>query len=159
MDVHSLITKFAKLGHVTIGSGPKNPDFTNAELQKEIDDFLLKYPFLRKDKDYIDFLEYYSGAMLDWPNGTLVNIFGFLEDVSLHFTQDVGSIVCEEGYLPFCELIIVTQQKEFAKGYSFDATGTKHWGVYQFTEEEGYTWYCENFLECLNSIINSLSVK
>lgn len=81
----------SKLGYAAVGRGPKHPESPNLELQKEIDSFLEQYSFLRKDQGYIDFLEYYSGAMVDWPKGELViAIFGFLEEISFHLIKDGG---------------------------------------------------------------------
>ncbi|AFZ27880.1 hypothetical protein Cylst_5903 [Cylindrospermum stagnale PCC 7417] len=161
MDIHSLMQKFTELGYVTVGRGPKHPESPSLELQKEIDSFLEQYSFLRKDPGYIDFLEYYSGAMVDWPKGELViAIFGFLEEISFHLIKDGGEVIDDDGFYAFCTSVVRVgegqdmENESIGLGYTFDATGTRRWGVYRSIEGGECEWYCDSFLEWLEKLID-----
>lgn len=161
MNIHSLMTRFTELGFASVGRGPKHPQSPRPELHEEIDNFLSQHPYLRKDNGYIDFLECYAGAMVDWPNGELViDIFGFSEDVSLHLTQDEGSVIDDEGFYAFCSSVVRVDKDQESKheylglGYAFDSTGTRKWGVYRCIEDEPCQWYCASFREWLKELID-----
>ena len=161
MDIHSLMQNFTELGYVTVGRGPKHPESPSLELQKEIDSFLEQYSFLRKDRGYIDFLEYYSGAMVDWPQGELViAIFGFLEEISFHLIKDGGEVIDDDGFYAFCTSVVRVgegqdiENESIGLGYTFDATGTRRWGVYRSIGGGECEWYCDSFLEWLEKLID-----
>jgi hypothetical protein len=153
--------KFTKIGYATVGRGPKHPEFPQTELQEEIDVFLSQYSFLQKDRGYVDFLECYAGAMIDSPEEKLViNIFGFLEDISLHLLEDESSIIDDQGFYAFCSSVVRVEEGEHpyyvgsvGLGYTFDATGTRRWGVYRSIEGEPCEWYCNSFLDWLEKLI------
>jgi hypothetical protein len=89
MDIHSLMKKFSNLGYASVGRGPKNTESPRPKLQKEIDNYLDEHPYLQNDSGYVDFLEHYSGARVDFPLCELViDIFGFLEEIGFHLVKD-----------------------------------------------------------------------
>jgi hypothetical protein len=161
MDIHSLMQNFTELGYAAVGRGPKHPESPNLELQKEIDSFLEEYSFLRKDPGYIDFLEYYSGAMVDSPKEELViEIFGFLEEISFHLIKDGGEVIDDDGFYVFCISVVRVgegqdmENESIGLAYRFDATGTQRWGVYRSLEGGECEWYCDSFLEWLEKLID-----
>lgn len=89
LDIHSLMKKFSNLGYASVGRGPKNTESPRPELQQEIDNFLDEHSYLQNDSGYVDFLEYYSGARVDFPEGELViDIFVFLEEIGFLLVKD-----------------------------------------------------------------------
>src|SRR5260221_13257818 len=105
MDIQTLINQFVNLGHAQVGRGPKYPAEPATHLLPEIDSFLDSYSFLKQDKGYVDFLEFYAGASVFWPNGELIiDIFGFTK-VSSHLLNLEGPVVDEDGYLMFANTI------------------------------------------------------
>lgn len=163
MDIHSLMKKFSNLGYASIGRGPKNTESPRSELQQEIDNFLDEHPYLRNDSGYVDFLEYYSGARVDFPEGELViDIFGFLEEIGFHLIKDRfgESDIDEQGYFMFCTTVVQVAKdsdpnnEELGLDYAFDATGKRTWGIYRVINYGEYEWYCSSFLEWLEKLID-----
>ncbi len=151
----------SKLGYAAVGRCPKHPESPSPELQTEIDSFLEQYSFLLKYPGYIDFLEYYSGAMVDWPKGELViAIFGFLEEISFHLIKDGGEVIDDDGFYALCTSVVRVgegqdmENESIGLGYRFDATGARRWGVYRSIEGGECEWYCDSFLEWLEKLID-----
>lgn len=162
MNIHSLMNQFAKFDFALVGKGPKNPECSVPDLQKEIENFLSQYSFLQKDQDYVDFLKYYAGAMLDLPDGSLiVDIFGFNENISMHLTRDESPVIDRHGYYTFCNSIVEKESNKsitdnfLSMGYSFDATDTKKWGVYRIVGNGEHEWYCSDFISWLEILVES----
>lgn len=163
MDIHSLMKKFSRLDYAAVGKGPKHTESPRLELQQEIDNFLDEHPYLRYDSGYIDFLEYYSGARVDYPEGELViDIFGFLEEIGFHLIKDRfgESDIDEQGYFMFCTTVVQvaksenSNNEELGLDYAFDATGKRASGIYRVINYGEYEWYCSNFLEWLEKLID-----
>lgn len=138
MDIHSLMKKFSRLDYAAVGKSPLHTESPRLELQKEIDNFLDEHPYLRHDYGYVDFLEYYSGARVDYPEGELViDIFGFLEEIGFHLIKDRfgESDIDEQGYFMFCTTVVQvakgedSNNEELGLDYAFDATGKRTSGI------------------------------
>lgn len=170
LDIHTLMRRFSALPNARIGYGPRHPTQPNAALKKEIAIFLDQYSFLRQDQGYIDFLECYSGASSYLNSVTrhiVIDIFGFIRDLSTHLTQDtdLGPIVDDEGYFDFAGGMVAIKEPTGSPrvaillGAAFDATGDRKWGIYRSKSETpdhtGIYWYCETFLEWLNLVIET----
>jgi hypothetical protein len=158
-SIHELIEKLQNFDGAIVGEGPKHPISPHSEMQGEIDNFISEYKFLLQDKGYIDFLECYSGMLIDSSDGRVfIDVFGFLEDVSLHLTRDESSIV-DDGYFGFCTAVVRIEctgnlsKDDVGLGFAFDATGQKRWGVYCSINDENYEWYCSNFQEWMEKLV------
>jgi hypothetical protein len=167
-NLATLMNKLADLGHATIGQGWRHPASRNTGIQDEIDRFLQRHPYLRQDQGYIDFLEMYAGAMVDYPDGSLtISIFGFLDNLSLHLTKDEefsGPAIDENGFFMFCSSVVagktsLGKHESIGLDYAFDATGTRPWGVYRSmtTSDQptiAYEWYAASFLDWLAELVD-----
>ena len=159
--------RFAQLPNARVGQGPKLWPYPNPALQKEIDDFLNQYPFLRQDQGYVDFMEYYAGASI-YPSDDdeavnddelVIDLFGFNDGIALHIVKDEGQIVGKDGFLCFCstetwdekvdpDFIIETE-------FLFDATQKRKPGIYlRSSVRPEAEWFCETFLEWLELLID-----
>jgi hypothetical protein len=178
MDIHSLIEKFRGLGNAEIGRGPKSYNPPNLSMLKEIETFLEEYPFLKQDQGYVDFLENYAGAFINWPNEELtIDLFGFDDKVATHIVKEDGFIVDEAGFLCFCDTAPRIEVNEKAKlesrlgkeiffkdqlglQYCFDASGKRQPGIYLTTsyhKNKSFIqfgiWYCETFSGWFEALI------
>lgn len=159
MDLHVLMREFSQMGDSLIGRGPKHPKFPKPELQTEINDFLEKNLFLKKDQGYIEFLEVYSGATVCLPSqedcNSSVGIYGFCLDVSFSIARPDYDLLSEDGYFNFADAIMCDDQNidNDYVDYVFDATGQRSQGVYMRRGDD-CTWYCNTFLEWLKDIVN-----
>lgn len=165
MDIHKLMRGFANLRDANIGHGPKHPTQPNLALKQEIEAFLDQYPVLRQDQGYVEFLECYAGAWLDWqPSEDLViGLLGFDMDVTANIANpDEGHPVDENGYLMFCDGIVrihegVGRTGVIGQTFAFDATDKRKAGVYRSTSDRNgitdYYWYCGSFLEWLTILL------
>lgn len=157
--MHALST----LGDLTTARGPRHPTEPETRLALEIERFLEEYPFLRRDRDYSDFLERYAGAFLSIAETALsldligspyratlshFELFGFSRVVSCHIVEgdeDDLAIIDADGFLQFAMLSSELckmdadapgPQTVFAdKPIAFDATGRRPWGIYAKTAE------------------------
>jgi len=167
LDIHSLMQKFAELPNARVGQGPKRWPYPNPTLQKEIDDFLEQYPFLRRDQGYVDFLENYAGASADsseeeTPSADelVVDLFGFNDGIALHIVKDEGSIVSNKGFLCFCHTEVWNPEldPEFIveTNYLFDATEKRPSGIYRANSlnPEAVEWFGATFMEWLELLIS-----
>jgi hypothetical protein len=166
LDIETLMRSFLDLGYAEIGNGPKHPAAPNPDLAAPVQAFLARFPILRRDQGYVDFLEYYAGASILWPhNDLVVDIFGFTE-VSSHLLETDGPIVDEHGYFWFCSEVIrlhpgfETRTTTAGLQFAFDTTQQRRWGIYRGIDNEDssrteFAWYCESFLEWLNLLIEN----
>jgi hypothetical protein len=160
-SIHPLIEKLQNLEGTIVGEGPKHPISPHPEIQGEIDNFISEYKFLLQDKGYVDFLECYSGMLIDSSDGKIfIDVFGFLEDISLHLTRGEGSVV-DDDYLGFCSAVVRIgstgnlNKDDVGLGFAFDATGEKPWGVYCSINAAKYEWYCSSFREWLEKLVRT----
>lgn len=166
MNIHTLMQKFSELGHALVGEGAAHPISPQPELFHEVVSFLAEYPFLKKEPTYQVFLACYGGASVAWPDNSLViDIFGFLEEVSTHLQDEfLDQVVDEDGFFMFCSTVVRGGKYEgfddnIGIEYAFDATGKRPRGVYRFVsgkdyESEAYQWYCGTFSEWLSELID-----
>lgn len=159
-SIHLLIENIQSMDGSIVGEGPKHPTSPHPEIQQEIDTLLATYNFLKNDDSYIAFLECYSGLTIDSADGKIfIDVFGFLEDVSLHLLKGEGSVVDDEGYFGFCSAVVRIghsgdlNKDDVGLGFAFDATGKRRKGVYRSIGEEKYEWYCEKFQNWLENLV------
>jgi hypothetical protein len=159
MDIHSLIGKMASLDGADIGRGPRHPTDPDPELAAIVEKFFAEYPFLRKDQGYVDFIECYAGAFINsQENDLVIDIFG-LSKVSTNLLYGEDDIIDEDGFLGICGIAIGIDRgpgldKEIiGGGFSFDATQSRRPGIYRHLIVAPTEWYCEIFLELLDTLI------
>ena len=167
-ELQSLIDTLAQWTTALIGRGWRHPQQPNLSIKEETINFLQDYPALQQDKSYVDFLEMYAAAMIDYPDGTLtISIFGFLDDISLHFTKDEGLIVDEDGFLMFCSTVVTIPTpngtESIGLDYAFDVTGMRKPGIYQDIVDANhpsatFKWYAPNFLDWLYQLVNKKGI-
>lgn len=152
----TLMTELTTLGRLdTVGSPARPPD---TRIAREVEEFLDRYPFLRRDPGYVAFLQCYAGAGLT-SQGELrsLDIYGFSDEVTLHITRGEGDVV-ENGLLTFADLLLRldpghgAQVKSVGCGFGFPESSDARWGVYRITEDRS-EWYCETFCEWLRQAI------
>lgn len=165
MDLHQIVAEFRKLGYVSLGEGPKHPE-GNPNVQLAIDQFLAMYPTIALDQSFVDFLEYYSAAAIDWPQEQLtIEIYGFSSDVTLEIARPEEPLQDENGFYRFAEILVKpgpNGEKAIDGLYAFDVTGTRRNGIYQRislwsenTASISYQWYCQTFAEWLARVVEA----
>ncbi len=161
-----LTARFLMLGYARIGQGPKHPLVPNLPMQARIDEFFRKYPRLRLDAGYVEFLEKYSAAELTWPDRELeIMIHGFSpEELEVNdlLTPD-EPLYDEFGFFRFCEVIISPKSApDHWMGVSFAwyLHDDRLLGVYrsvtailQAMNPVPYEWYRASFVEWFEELI------
>jgi hypothetical protein len=150
---------FSKLDCATVGRGPRHPTAPDESNRACIASFIDNNPYLRRYPDYIEFLECYGGAVLDYPDDHPVRefllLFGF--DDFVHAADPVDS----EGFYIFCtatSLHNMSHDRECA--FYFDATAKRPIGVYgQLVDCDkpnhgDREHYCPTFLEWLEELVD-----
>jgi len=165
MNIHEVVKGFQALGYVTLGAGPKHPK-GNPKTQLEIDAFLKQYPTIAQDQGFVEFLEYYSAAAVDWPNEQLtIEVYGFSPDITLEIARPEEPLEDHNGFFRFAEILMIPvpdDEQAIASTYAMDVTGTRTAGIYQkfsvWSEDSrmmDYEWCCENFLVWLSRVVNA----
>ena len=165
MDLHCLVQRFSELDRARVGRGPRHLTQGNRSLEGALESFLKRYPFLKKDTGYVQFLECYAGAYLVWPEDELViDIYGF-SGVSTLIVGEDGPIIDEDGYLTFSSVLFRIREGPGLEniqtlGFAFDATQQRKPGIYRQVvgREEGSPivtdWYGETFLEWFKDVMD-----
>jgi hypothetical protein len=142
-DLDRELSRLGALGSLDLGRGPRHPSAPRPELAASIAAFLERYPFLRRDPAYVEFLERYAGAVLFRSQDMFsVGIYGFDEDVAMHIVSGPGDII-EDGCLTIADVVTPNEPDQpFSEnvdshGIAFDATGSRPWGLYRTREGHG----------------------
>jgi len=158
--IHELIRELSSLGAVVTGHGPKHPEAPSDDLGAEIAAFLDEHGFLRRDEEYVDFLESYAGLLLTREHDFLsLSVYGFDPEIGLHLTEGEGDLLTEDGFLTFADATVSEQEGVFGPNdplgvaFGFDATGERRPGVYRNLSGRPYEWYCEGFTEWLETLV------
>jgi len=165
MNIHEVVKGFQALGYVTLGAGPKHPK-GNPKTQLEIDAFLKQYPTIAQDQGFVEFLEYYSAAAVDWPNEQLtIEVYGFSPDITLEIARPEEPLEDHNGFFRFAEILITPGpdgEQSIASTYAMDVTGTRAAGIYHklsvWSEDSrmmDYGWHCDNFLVWLSRVVRA----
>jgi hypothetical protein len=161
MDIHELIRELAQFGTVETGHGPRHPTAPSPAFASEIAAFLDEYPFVKRDRGYVEFLECYAGLLFWRAQDCLsLSIYGFDPDVSLHLAEGEGDIITREGFLTFADAAVPIEEGRFSSedpqgaAFGFDATERRRWGVYRCSSNQPYEWYCETFEEWLGLLVS-----
>lgn len=153
MVLQELMQQFSTIEGAFIGQGSYHSSYPNQALLGEIDDFLQRFPFLRDDQGYIDFLSLYAGAGISQEPTLMVDICGFTTE-GIHIVKDDGEPLDKQGFFTFC-LTYLDNEREI--DFSFDATGHRERGVYRaIADSRGtgdYAWFCPSFLIWLERLI------
>lgn len=175
MGYTELLAQLETLGAVACGCGPKHPVSPQPSLQEEIDQFFSKYPQLRHDQSYREFLETYAGTVVERPDETLsIHIYGFTEDITMYLSTPDESVLEEDAtFFRFADITLNLEQKrglDIGIGFAFDISGTRRAGVYRSTYfpdkdfQASYyppgvafltsknNWYCDSFIEWLERV-------
>jgi len=165
VELNEVIKAFQNLGYTRIGKGPKHPE-GDAQRQAEIDEFLARYPQVKRDKSFVEFFEYYSALAIDWPNEALtLVVHGFSPDISLEIARPEEPLVDEKNFFRFAEIIVQpgpNGERAIGSLYAFDTTEQRRSGIYQKTKASGihspwpeFEWYCETFIEWLSRVVDT----
>lgn len=177
MTLHEIIENISQIedAEVSIGYGPKHPVHPQSDLTTIVTELFSRYPFLKKDQGYVEFMETFSGMYIYRPKVDIsLHIFGFtnvslqIHKVDENFLLQGEKPIIEKGFLGFCDADlfkedppvggIKTLANTIGTGFAFDATGQRKWGIYraknilEFEAIEMY-WYCNTFLEWLDCLL------
>ncbi len=160
MHLHDLVRQLGELGVVETGHGPRHPVHPSDVHAAEIAAFLDRYPLVRRDPGYVDFLEAYAGLLL-WREQDFLSlsIYGFDPDVSLHLTEGEGDTVTEDRFLTFADAAVPAELGTFSPGdpqgaaFGFDASGERPWGVYRCLGDTPYELFCPDFITWLSTLV------
>lgn len=159
----ALMDRFAQIRGARVGHGPDHPQLPDRSMEPRVDGFLQSYPMLRRDHDYVEFLEKYAGALIDNPDeGQLVDVFGF-DQVSTDMLDMEGPVVDENGFLVFAQCIyhvVIDGKLEdmYEYDFAFDVSGERRFGVYCAkstlrTGNRAFTLYFEGFAAWLRDVV------
>ena len=178
MNIHELISAISQIGETQVGRGPKHPMHPNAELAEIVEAYFQRYPFLKQDQGYVDFMESYAGLFVYRPEyGLAIDVFGFAEvssDLVLFgddfFFQGENDIL-EDGFLAFCDATFMPEGVAPADisifdllggGFAFKIDGKGVLGIYLAIVSPGtgsdaveYEYYCSAFLKWLEILLES----
>jgi hypothetical protein len=90
---------------VSLGHGPAHPVTPNLSLQKDVDLFFQKFPFLQTVPEYYNFQLVYAGIFIEEENYS-ISVYGFDEDVTIHLLNNPGDITNGDGMLFIADLVI-----------------------------------------------------
>ncbi|MGB0389322.1 MAG: hypothetical protein ACPGWR_31250 [Ardenticatenaceae bacterium] len=151
--LHELMAAFAQLPTARVGQGysPRkrgaSSNGPNLDLEAQTHAFLEAHPFLNAFPNYVQFLKCYAGAAFYAPDGSIfIDIFGFVDTVTLTVTDEESPIIDQEGYYTFCTGSVTTkwglEEREDYFAFSLDATGNRKQGIYEYvTRKDGPPYY------------------
>lgn len=160
MGLDDLIDRLGDIPGARVGHGPRHPKKPDLTLAERIRAFTEAYPrLLQTDPAYVEFLEKYSGAMIEEPESPrIVDILGFSE-ASTDIEEMEGEIVDENGFLLFCQCVFHTIEggrltDTYEYDFAFDISGDRRQGVYLkvstlSTQDRPYEWHSDGFLAWL----------
>lgn len=164
--IDTLTVKFLMLGYARIGQGPKHPVVPNLPMQARIDEFFRKFPRLRLDAGYVEFLEKYSAAELTWPDRELeIMIHGFSpEELEVNDLLTPNEPLYDKfGFFRFCEVIISPKSEPHSRmsvDFAWYLHDDRPFGVYrtvtpfqQAMNPLPYEWYRASFVEWFKELI------
>lgn len=161
-SIHSLLDSLKQFGKLYTDFGPKHPVAANIELQPALEEVFKQYPFLQKDFDYTEFLEFYGGASYTQQKYLLsLDMFGISDEVSTHLLYGPGEPITTDGILTFCSISLAKNLENPCPtdiqgiGFGFDVTGERKQGVYRCFNSNPYHYYCNNFLQWLEKFVKN----
>lgn len=158
-NLQEIVAKLQQLGRTTTYRDLDESDSFDAQLAALVANFLNLCPFVKQDRGYIDFLSYYGGALVgDAGDSISLGIYGFSDQLCPYILQP--PIVDKDGFFTFADLLLLpreseegSDEQEINMAFSFDATGTRLWGVYRRIDDQPDRWYCKEFLELLEKLV------
>ena len=160
--IDDLVGRLSLLPRAAIGHGFRHPTSPDSTRKRDYQATLTQYPFLERDPGYLAFLSRYSGAAVySYPDEDIsIHLFGFIDDV-FHLLHGPGETVDQDGFMAFgyTELTLSNSDQDVVTlGFSFDATGSRRWGIYRSVRQpggdtQGPDWYCLSFIEWLRLAI------
>ncbi len=166
MSIHDIMGKVMKWNNTLVGAGYKHPEYPNHHLEDDTRLFFKKYPELQMDKEYVEFIEYYSGLLTIYPNQELIiTIYGLWSDYVTNILYPDEPLVDEDRFFNFASIVIdSTEQDGRVKeiGFAFDLHSDQSLPIYrqevtgtQSRLSPQYTLYCDCFLDWLTQLHDS----
>lgn len=164
MNLEELVKKLSRIEYVEIGKGYKHSTSPNLALRDDCNKFFAEYPTLREDKDYVEFMEVYAGAIIDHPNEVImVDIYGLLSDLTVNVLYPDESLIEKKKFFRFGEVAYVpidSKRKDgLSASFAFDLTDASS-GIYKRREiyqtdykTVPYEWYCASFIEWFEKLV------
>lgn len=157
------IERFLHIEGAATGCGPRHPECQEKSVESRVRSFLGKYPLLRQDECYRDFLEIYAGAAIerDEDESDLVSILGFTE-VSPDLEYFEGPAVSDDGFLVFAICVYYRRVEGrlymYEYDFAFDMSGARKPGIYKGVSADDlklseFTWYADDFCSWLDDLI------
>lgn len=165
MDIVKIGQQLSQMEFALVHGGPKHPIYPNLGFQHQIDQVFDKYPRLKKDQTYVDFLETYVGALILYPDSSIHVAIHGVWDYTLHLLED--ELLEDSRFLCFSSVMFHPSIEgnlnslSFAFDLSHDNIGILK-DTY-FTDEtaelgfrrEPYQPYCDTFAEWLDRLVKA----
>jgi hypothetical protein len=159
MGIDELVRLLESIPGARVGRGPRHPKDPDQAIGDQIEWFFDAYPALRNDSGYVDFMEKYSGVLIENPDETqIVDVLGF-SDVSTGMLEMDGDVVDEDGFLLYAQCVFhgITEGRlvdMYEYDFAFDISGERPPGVYRCSstmrsQGEPYVWYADGFCSWL----------
>jgi hypothetical protein len=152
--IQSLMKEFALIPGAKHGSGPLSDKPESVDMAMLVDLFFREFPALLRDQGFVEFMNYYSGALIvDGASKFVLDIPG-PSRVSRNVSWDDISVIRDKTYYPFC-FIRLSKGERFDFSFSLSENRTKGIYVSQFTSERiaRINWYCLEFSDLLTQIV------
>jgi hypothetical protein len=169
-EIDDLMAGFAGAGPpALVCRGPEHPTHPEPALAKRVRLWLATHPFLHRDEGYVRFLKRYCGAVVGDKAGRFwATVHGFYPEVGYldeydFCRYDATVPGLDRGLYPFATMRYERPStgrrldREVMVDFSFDGTGTRHWGVYRRASlrrepEEDPQLLCGSFCDWLRRV-------
>jgi hypothetical protein len=144
-EIDDLMAVFAAAGpRALVCRGPEHPAQPEPALAERLRLWLATHPFLHRDEGYVAFLRRYCGAVVGDRAGRFwATVHGFHPEVG--YLDEYDFCRCDptvpgldgRGLYPFAIMRYDRpgpgrpSDRRVLFSFSFDGTGTRHWGVYR----------------------------
>lgn len=162
MNVEEIGQQLSKMEFALVHGGPRHPVYPNVSAQSQINQVFDAYPRLRKDQSYVDFLEMYAGALILYPDSSIVVLIHGIWDYTPHLLD--GEFV-DGKYLCFADVMFDPPINDdiLSVGFAFDISNDEP-GIFRsvdYDDPEGefsirrepYRPYCDTFVEWLDKLV------
>jgi hypothetical protein len=165
MTIHEAVRKIATLPGAEVGHGFKHPDDPDPGYAEYYQTHLQEHPFLKGYPDFLEFLETYSGCVVDQLDTEQVGEFlsATIFGLGPWSMEELAPAVDGQGFYCFSTVETGVRRQGKAAGseppdtvasFAFDATGQRPKGVYAQVHRLDETppplqVYCPTFSEWL----------
>lgn len=147
-----------------LGTGPKHPIAPNIGLASSVMEHLSRFPNLKKDSEYAEFLLKYSGLYIFRNPDLSVDLTGF-SDISTNYSElDASMYITPDGFLAFCDMYFIPSNstdndKIISLGFAYAISSLHAPGIYQSTlvgnDMTRMNRVCTSFTEWLEILIQA----